>query len=114
MNRRRLVRVPASSANLGPGYDCLAAALSLNLELEVEETGSFAVETDVPGVPLGAVLGDAALGEVPAVPAAPAPAAPPPADPPAPPPEVCANASVEEAMNASVTTAAVFMGRFRC
>ena len=28
MRRRRLVRVPASSANLGPGYDVLAAALS--------------------------------------------------------------------------------------
>jgi homoserine kinase len=45
--RRRLVRVPASSANLGPGFDCLAAALALQLELEVEETGSFAVETDL-------------------------------------------------------------------
>lgn len=42
--RRRLVRVPATSANLGPGYDVLAAALSLHLELEVEETGEFAVE----------------------------------------------------------------------
>jgi homoserine kinase len=52
MNRRRLVRVPASSANLGPGYDCLAAALSLHLELEVEETGEFAVESNVDGVPL--------------------------------------------------------------
>ncbi len=52
MNRRRLVRVPASSANLGPGYDVLAAALSLTLELEVEETGAFSVECDVPGVPL--------------------------------------------------------------
>jgi homoserine kinase len=41
------VRVPASSANLGPGFDCLAAALSLHLELEVEETGRFAVETDL-------------------------------------------------------------------
>ena len=51
MNRRRLVRAPASSANLGPGYDCLAAALSLHLELEVEETGEFAVETDLEGVP---------------------------------------------------------------
>jgi homoserine kinase len=39
--RRRLVRVPASSANLGPGYDVLAAALSLYLEVEVEETGTF-------------------------------------------------------------------------
>lgn len=39
--RRRLVRVPASSANLGPGYDVLAAAVSLFLELDVEETGEF-------------------------------------------------------------------------
>ena len=42
------VRVPASSANLGPGFDCMAAALALHLELEVEETGEFAVETDLP------------------------------------------------------------------
>jgi len=39
--RHRLVRVPASSANLGPGYDVLAAAVSLFLELEVEETDEF-------------------------------------------------------------------------
>lgn len=52
MNRRRIVRVPASSANLGPGYDVLAAALALELELEVEETGAFSVESDTPGVPL--------------------------------------------------------------
>src|SRR3954451_21320436 len=52
MNRRRIVRVPASSANLGPGYDCLAAALSLHLDLEVEETGDFAVETNLERVPL--------------------------------------------------------------
>jgi homoserine kinase len=50
VNRRRLVRVPASSANLGPGYDCLAAALSLHLELEVEETGEFAVQTELAGI----------------------------------------------------------------
>jgi homoserine kinase len=42
--RRRLVRVPASSANLGPGYDVLAAALTLELELEVSEAGEFSVE----------------------------------------------------------------------
>jgi homoserine kinase len=42
--RRRLVRVPASSANLGPGYDAMAAAVSLWLELEVEETGEFSLE----------------------------------------------------------------------
>jgi homoserine kinase len=47
MVRRRLVRVPASSANLGPGFDALAAALSLHLEVEVVETGDFAIETDL-------------------------------------------------------------------
>lgn len=47
MNRRRVVKVPASSANLGPGFDVLAGALSLTLTVEVEETGSFAVETDL-------------------------------------------------------------------
>jgi len=52
LSRRRVVRVPASSANLGPGYDSLAAALALHLELEVEETGEFSVESDLPGVPL--------------------------------------------------------------
>jgi len=49
--RRRLVRVPASSANLGPGYDVLAAALSLQLELEVTETGEFSVDTGGQPVP---------------------------------------------------------------
>jgi homoserine kinase len=50
LGRRRLVRVPASTANLGPGLDVLAAALSLHLEVEVVETGDFAVvtELDVP------------------------------------------------------------------
>ncbi len=52
MNRHRVVRVPASSANLGPGYDVLAAALDIQLELEVEETGVFSVACEVPGVPL--------------------------------------------------------------
>jgi homoserine kinase len=42
--RRRLVRVPASSANLGPGYDTLAAAVALHLDLEVEETGEFSLD----------------------------------------------------------------------
>ncbi|MGO9750931.1 MAG: homoserine kinase [Solirubrobacteraceae bacterium] len=45
--RRWLVRVPASSANLGPGFDVLAAALGLHLEVEVIETGSFALHTDL-------------------------------------------------------------------
>jgi homoserine kinase len=47
MRRRRLVRVPASSANLGPGFDAFACAIALHLELEVQETGSFAVHTDL-------------------------------------------------------------------
>ena len=42
--RHRLVRVPGSSANLGPGYDAMAAAVSLQLELEVEETGEFSLD----------------------------------------------------------------------
>jgi homoserine kinase len=50
--RRRLVKVPASSANLGPGYDVLGAALAMHLELEVEEVGSFSVEATGLGVPL--------------------------------------------------------------
>jgi homoserine kinase len=42
--RHRLVRVPASSANLGPGYDAMAAAMSLHLELEVKEGGEFSFD----------------------------------------------------------------------
>jgi homoserine kinase len=42
------VRVPGSSANLGPGFDSFAAAISLHLELDVVKTGSFAVHTDLP------------------------------------------------------------------
>ena len=46
--RRRLVRVPASSANLGPGFDVLGARRSsLHVELEVVESGRFAVQTDL-------------------------------------------------------------------
>jgi homoserine kinase len=41
------VRVPASSANLGPGFDSFAAALGLHLELEVRPAAEFSVETDL-------------------------------------------------------------------
>lgn len=51
--RRRLVRVPASSANLGPGYDAMAAAVALHLELEVEETGEFSFDPGGLRVPTG-------------------------------------------------------------
>src|SRR5271155_587030 len=50
--RRRVVRVPASSANLGPGFDCMAAALALHMELEVEEAGESGAEPALP-VPRG-------------------------------------------------------------
>jgi homoserine kinase len=52
-SRRRLVRVPASSANLGPGYDVMAAALALHLELEVEEVGGFSFDPGGAEVPTG-------------------------------------------------------------
>lgn len=42
------VTVPASSANLGPGFDTFAAALGPSLELTVQETGAFEVVTDLP------------------------------------------------------------------
>jgi homoserine kinase len=45
--------VPASSANLGPGYDAMAAAMALHLELEVEETGEFSLDPGGLAVPTG-------------------------------------------------------------
>jgi len=42
------VRVPATSANLGPGFDSLGLALGLHDEIEVEVTGS-GVEVQVSG-----------------------------------------------------------------
>jgi homoserine kinase len=51
--RHRLVRVPASSANLGPGYDAMAAAVDLFLELEVEEAGEFSFDPGGDAVPTG-------------------------------------------------------------
>jgi homoserine kinase len=45
---RVLVRVPASTANLGPGLDVLAAALALHLEVEVVPAGEFAVHSNLP------------------------------------------------------------------
>lgn len=47
MHRKRTVRVPASSANLGPGFDVMGAALDLHMEVDVVETGQFAVHTDL-------------------------------------------------------------------
>jgi len=41
-----LARVPASSANLGPGFDCLAVALTLYLEVTVEPSDAFAISSE--------------------------------------------------------------------
>ncbi len=51
--RHRLVRVPATSANLGPGYDAMAAAVSLHLDLEVEESTEFSFDPGGLDVPTG-------------------------------------------------------------
>ena len=47
MKRRRRVRVPASSANLGPGFDVLAAALAMHIDVEVVETGRLRVHSEL-------------------------------------------------------------------
>ena len=41
-----LARVPASSANLGPGFDCLAVALSLYLEVTIEPADAFSISSE--------------------------------------------------------------------
>jgi homoserine kinase len=51
VSRRRVIRVPASSANLGPGYDVLAAALQCHLELEVSEADEFSIDPGSPDLP---------------------------------------------------------------
>ena len=42
MNRVRL-RLPATSANLGPGFDTLALGLELYLEIDAEAAEEFSV-----------------------------------------------------------------------
>jgi len=43
------VRVPASSANLGPGFDVLALALDLHLEVEARESSTTSIAWDGEG-----------------------------------------------------------------
>lgn len=45
--------MPATSANLGPGFDVLAAAVELELELEVAETGAYSFDAGGLDVPSG-------------------------------------------------------------
>ena len=49
-----IARAPASSANLGPGFDVLAVALSLWVEVEVEPAGELSLETSGEGSDLPA------------------------------------------------------------
>ncbi|WP_315097395.1 homoserine kinase [uncultured Cellulomonas sp.] len=52
------VRVPATSANLGPGFDAFGLALGLYDELEVRALGSPGVQVDVTGEGAGQVPDD--------------------------------------------------------
>ncbi|MCL2849585.1 MAG: homoserine kinase [Micrococcales bacterium] len=54
------VRVPASSANLGPGYDSFGLALAMYDEVEVAATADPDVQVQVHGEGAGAVPTDAA------------------------------------------------------
>lgn len=45
----RSASAPASSANLGPGFDCLAVALALRIEVSVEPARCFTVEAEGEG-----------------------------------------------------------------
>ena len=51
----RSASAPASSANLGPGYDCLAVALDLRVEVSITAAEEFAVESEGEGagIPAG-------------------------------------------------------------
>src|SRR5690554_3450465 len=47
MKKNKLILVPATSANVGPGFDCLGIALDLYNEIEYEyagEPGDFEAE----------------------------------------------------------------------
>lgn len=52
------VRVPATSANLGPGFDTMGLALSIGDELIAEVTGGSGVTVDVQGIGAGEVPTD--------------------------------------------------------
>jgi homoserine kinase len=58
--KRIVVEVPASSANLGAGYDCLAVALGLTNRIEVEVRGwsRGEIELDVDGEGAGELSDD--------------------------------------------------------
>ncbi|GAA2303554.1 homoserine kinase [Glycomyces scopariae] len=55
---RATVRVPATSANLGPGFDSLGLALDLCDEVSAEATSGTAITVEVEGEGVGTVPGD--------------------------------------------------------
>jgi homoserine kinase len=50
-------RVPGSAANLGPGFDTLALALGVYVEVEIESAGSLIMQTEGEGADLPADAG---------------------------------------------------------
>jgi homoserine kinase len=58
VGRRVLVKVPATTANLGPGFDTLGLALSLYDELDVQVRDEAGVHVDVHGIGAGTVPTD--------------------------------------------------------
>ena len=42
------LRLPATSANLGPGFDAVAVALDFYLEIEAEAAAEFSIAADGP------------------------------------------------------------------
>jgi homoserine kinase len=55
------LRLPATSANLGPGFDTLALALKLYLDIEAEEAAVYRIEAAGRDAPLCAAETDAAI-----------------------------------------------------
>ena len=55
VGRSVLVRVPATTANLGPGFDTLGMALTIQDELRVTVTSGSEIVVDVHGVGEGEV-----------------------------------------------------------
>ncbi|MGA9077135.1 MAG: hypothetical protein WB383_02220, partial [Acidimicrobiales bacterium] len=47
-----LARAPASSANLGPGFDALALALDLSVEVEIRPAARLALRAEGEGADL--------------------------------------------------------------
>ncbi len=53
--KRLKLRLPATSANLGPGFDALGLAFSLWLEIEAEESQEFSLRAAGTGRGAGGV-----------------------------------------------------------